>query len=277
MFFFSNLILSKLSFRILEINIGDIYREQRSKYDFVSKFSSEKILDITFGKFFDFTKSELLLSRGIKEVWSLDLLDNDQYLTVRKLNNGKKICYQKKDINELDHTKFDVIFSFNIMRVTENIESLLKIIKNCLLDEGIVVISILNTDVFLDSDNSLNSSKQKLLLINDFKKTLKLFFSDVSFHSQGNSVQLKKFTENVTSKNMMVTTKSSIKRNIKKFFKINKKLTSFYLKYILTLFQYYKNFRRARKLKIDPEKYNILPLDEKRLPVSIIAVCKKII
>ena len=259
----------------MKINIGDIYRDQRSKYDFVSKFSSEKFLDITFGKYFDFTKSELLLSKGVKEVWSLDVLNNDQYLTVRKLNHEQKICFQKKDIKELEHTKFDLIFSFNVMRVTYNINPLLKIIQNCLSPNGIVVISIYNNDVFLNPDNNLNSSKQKLLSTSDFKKTLKLFFSDVSFLSQGDISQIKKFTENIISKNVtLASTKSLVKHNFKFFFKTNVRLQSFYLKYILPLYLYYKKLRRERKFKIDPRKYEIISYDEQKTPISIIAVCK---
>ena len=53
----------------MKINIGDIYRDQASKYNFVKKFTSEKILDLTYGKYFDFAKSELLLSNGAKEIW----------------------------------------------------------------------------------------------------------------------------------------------------------------------------------------------------------------
>lgn len=261
----------------MKINIGDIYRDQRSKYNFVSKFSSGKILDITFGKYFDFAKSELLLSKGVNEVWSLDVLNNDQYLTVRKLDHEQKICFQKKDIKELEHTKFDSIFSFNIMRVTHNINPLLKIIQNCLSPNGVAVISIYNNDIFLNTDN-LNSSKQKLLSTSDFKKTLKLFFSDVSLFSQGDISYMKKFTENVTSKNVtLASTKSLVKHNFKNFFKTNVILQSFYLRYILSLYLYYKKLRRERKLKIDPEKYKIISYNEQKIPISIISICKNMI
>lgn len=262
-------------FRILKINIGDIYREQRSKYDFVSKFPAEKILDITFGKFFDFTKSEILLSKGTKEVWSLDLLNNDQYLTIRKLNNQQKVCYQKKDIAELDHTKFDAIFSFNILQISKNIEPLLEIIQNCLSDKGIAVISILNSDSLINIENNLNSSKEEYLSLDDFKNSLKSFFTNVLFYSQGDTNQLKKFTETVRSKNTMVNTKSLIKHNIKKIFKTNEKLTKFYLDYVFTSFQRYKKFRRQKKFQIHLKKYDIVPFNNHQTPLSIIAVCKK--
>ena len=254
----------------MKVNIGDIYREQKSNYNFVSEFSSGKILDITFGKYLDFTKSELLLSKKITEIWSLDLLNNDQYLTIRKLDSNKNIIFHKENIEELKHIKFNSIFSFNLMQLTYNISPALEIIKNCLSPNGVVVISILNSDIYLNSNKNL-------LSIIKFKQELDSFFSDVVLFSQGNSTQLAQYTEKVSSKTLLVSKKSLIKRNIKKFFKLNNTLQLFYLKNLLPLFQKYKNLRRKKKFKIDPNKYDIIPFDKKNSPVSVLAVCKKII
>lgn len=255
---------------MLKVNIGDIYREQQSNYNFVSKFSSGKILDITFGKYLDFKKSELLLSKKITEIWSLDLLNNDQYLTIRKLDSNKKIIFHKVNIEELKYVKFDSIFSFNLMQLTYDISSLLEIFKNYLSPNGTVVISILNNNLYL------NSNKNSLSIIN-FKQELNLFFSDIVLFSQGSSIELAQYTKKVSSKILLVSKKSLIKRNIKNFFKLNNTLHLFYLKYLLPLFQKYKNLRRKKKFKINPNKYDIIPFDETNSPVSILAVCKKII
>jgi|TARA_B110000438_G_scaffold301452_1_gene356372 2-polyprenyl-3-methyl-5-hydroxy-6-metoxy-1,4-benzoquinol methylase len=257
----------------LKINIGDIYREQASKYNFVNKYSSEKILDLTFGKYFDFAKSEILLSKNIKEVWSLDLLNNDRYITVRKLNNEQKIYFEKKPIDELKNMKFNLITSFNTMRVTHNIDSILEILKNYLSDNGTVVISILNNDFLMDSKNSSN-----LLSISNLKNLLNLTFSDISFFSQGDVIQMKTYSENISSTNStLVSTKSLVKKNFKKLFKITKMSQIFYLKYILSPYQSYKKFRRERKYKIDPKKYDIIPYSNDHTPISIMVVCKKLI
>ena len=95
----------------MKINIGDIYRDQASKYNFVKKFTSEIILDLTYGKYFDFAKSELLLSNGAKEIWSLDLLNDQMSLTLRKHDKQKKVCFEKKCIDDLENIKFDLIIS----------------------------------------------------------------------------------------------------------------------------------------------------------------------
>lgn len=257
----------------MKINIGDIYREQQSNYNFVSEFSSGKILDITFGKYLDFKKSELLFSKKITEIWSLDLLNNDQYLTIRKLDSNKKIIFHKENIEKLKYIKFDSIFSFNLMQLTYDISSLLEIIRNCLSPNGTVIVSILNNNIYL------NSNKDSLSIIN-FKQELNSYFSDVVLFSQGSSIQLAQYTKKVSSNiksDLLVSKKSLIKHNIKKFFKLNNILQLFYLKNLSPLFQKYKNLRRKKKFKINPNKYDITPFDEKNSPVSILAVCKKII
>lgn len=256
----------------MKINIGDIYRDQASKYNFVNKFTSEKILDLTYGKYFDFAKSELLLSNGTKEVWSLDLLNNQQSLTLRKLDEQKKICFEKKCIDDLKNIKFDLIISFNVMRKTNDIEQILKIIKNHLSSNGISVISILNNHF------EKISSEQNFFSIANFKNILNTTFSNTSFYSQGDLVQMKTYSQIVSPKNnSLVTTKSLMKQNLKNLFKQNKTSQIFYLKYILSPYQSYKKFRRERKFKIDPKKYQIVPFDDSFNPISIIAVCKNLI
>lgn len=262
--------MTLIDFYLLKINIGDIYRQQKSKYDFVTQYNPKKILDITYGKFFDYAKSEILLSNGAEEIWSFDLLNNEQYVTIRKFDSEKRITYIKKDISELYDSKFDVILSFNVMKITKDLKSLLDITNNCISDNGLVIISILNNEIFENNSNSDNL----LLTIDDFQKQLKSF-SLISLFSQGDAIQLKNYTNNVLSKNNLVGTKSSIKHSVKKFFKLNEKLTSFYLHYILRLYQFYKNKRRSKKLKISSTKYEVIPYSDQSTPISIIAVCKK--
>ena len=77
----------------MKIRTGDIYREQIPRYTLAKKIVSKKILDITYGKYMDYFKSELFLDNEATEIWSLDLLDNEQYLTLRQLNDKKKIQF----------------------------------------------------------------------------------------------------------------------------------------------------------------------------------------
>jgi len=262
----------------LKINIGDIYRDQKSKYDFVGTFPSEKILDITFGKFFDFAKSELLFLRGAKEIWNLDLLNDDQYVTIRKINNSGTISFEKRNISELWHTKFNLILSFNVLRITFNMDSILKIIQNCLLHDGLVIVSILNNDVLFNNNSNLTSSKEKSFSIKNFQNKLDSFFHDVDLFSQGKILQMEKYSENIKyKKNTLGNIIISLKKIFKVFFNLNNKLQFLYLNYLRPLHLSYRNFRRKKKFYVDPKKYEIIPYVEKNKPISIIAICKNIV
>jgi 2-polyprenyl-3-methyl-5-hydroxy-6-metoxy-1,4-benzoquinol methylase len=229
----------------LKINIGDIYRDQKSKYDFVGTFSSEKILDITFGKFFDFAKSELLFLRGAKEIWNLDLLNDDQYVTIRKINNSGTISFEKRNISELWHTKFNLILSFNVLRITFNMDSILKIIQNCLLNDGLAIISILNNDALFNNHSNLISSKEKSFSIKNFENKLDSFFHDVDLFSQGEILQMEKYSKNIKyKKNTLGNITTSAKKIFKVFFNSNNALQFLYLNYLRPLYLPYKNFRR---------------------------------
>jgi SAM-dependent methyltransferase len=262
----------------LKINIGDIYREQKSKYDFVGTFPSEKILDITFGKFFDFTKSELLFLKGTKEIWNLDLLNNDQFVTIRKINNSGIISFEKRNIDELWHTKFNLILSFNVMHITFDMDSILKIVQNCLLHDGLVIVSILNNDVFFNNNSNLTSSKEKSFSIKNFQNKLDSFFHDVDLFSQGKISQMEKYSKNIKyKKNTLGNIIISVKKIFEVFFNLNNKFQFLYLNYLRPLYLSYRNFRRKKKFYVDPKKYEIIPYVEKNKPISIIAICKNIV
>jgi SAM-dependent methyltransferase len=260
----------------LEINIGDIYRDQKSKYDFASTFPSEKILDITFGKFFDFAKSELLFLSGVKEIWNLDLLNNDQYITIRKINNSGTISFEKRNIRELWHTKFNLILSFNVMCITSNIDSILKIIQNCLISDGLIIISILNNDIFLNNNSDLTSFKEKSFSIKNFEKKLNSYFHDVTLFYQGEISQMEKYSKNIVyNKTILGNIMYSIKKRLKVFINSNNTRQIFYLNYIRDLYLLYRNFRRKQKFGVDLKKYEIISYHKEKMPISIIAVCKK--
>ena len=262
----------------MKINIGDIYREQKSKYDFVSAFQSEKILDITFGKYFDFAKSKILFSSGAKEIWNLDLLNNDQYVTVTKINDSGKIIFQKKNIDKLWQTKFNLILSFNMMRISSNIDQILKIIQNCLSSDGLIVISILNNSVFSINNSNFSSSKETLFTIDLFEKKLLSNFHDVLFFSQGEISQIENYAKNIIyKKSFLGNFMYLIKKRLKSFFNQNTKRQIFYLQYLRPLYLLYKNFRRRKKFKINLKKYDVIPYNKEKIPISIIAKCKKII
>ena len=249
----------------MKIKTGDIYREQFVKYEFACKFAPEKILDITYGKYLDFAKSKLLLTKGAKEVWSLDLLDDEQYLVLRKLNSNGKIHFQIKDKKELDRIKFDTILAFNILSITANNDKTLKFICNCLSPNGNAVLSIMNDDTSLDKPHDLLTPDLKHLSKNDFEKNLKVYFNDIVFFSQGTIPHIKTSQGNV---------KLMIKIKLRNFFLKSVKHLNFYKKYVEPIQNFITKSIHNMKNKAT-KKYDLIPYEKRKKPLFIIVVCKK--
>ena len=138
----------------MKIRTGDIYRVQYAKYNFCSQFVSGKVLDITCGKYLDFLKSDLLLKNGAKEVLSLDLLNDDQFITSRYLEKKKIVC-QIKNKKELDSMDFDLILAFDVLSTVDDFDDTLKFISKHLKSNGTSIISIVNDDGYDDNTHDL--------------------------------------------------------------------------------------------------------------------------
>ena len=247
----------------MKIRLDDIYREQFAKYNFVSTFTSGKILDITYGKYLDYVKSELLLKNGAKEIWSLDLLDVEQYLTLRQLDNDK-IVYQIKSKDELDLMSFDTILAFNILSIVDDYNDTLKFIFDHLNPNGTAIISIINDDGLLDNNHDLITKDLNLFSKNSFEQTLKLYFNSIIFFSQGT----------VTSNEKEEHIKNKLRIKIKNFFLKSVKRYNFYLKNLHSINKFFINITRNRENK-KTHRYEIIPFHEENKPLFTIAQCKK--
>ena len=150
----------------MKIRTSDIYRVQSAKYDFCTQFVSGNVLDITCGNYLDFVKSNLLLKNGAKEVFSLDLLNDDQFIISRRLEKGKIICHMKNK-KELDSIHFDTIIAFDVLSTVENFDNILKFISNNLKSNGTSIISIVSDD---DDAPTQATAEQDLLEIEQLRK-----------------------------------------------------------------------------------------------------------
>ena len=153
----------------MKIRTDDIYRVEKTKYHFANSIISGKVLDITYGKYLDFTKSKLLLDHNVDEVWSLDLLDEKQHVILRKLNEGK-ITFEKHPKSKLDTISFDAILSFNIFSIVNNVQDNLEFISNHLTNSGISIISIVNDDGISDAPHDLLTKDLFLFSKSEFEK-----------------------------------------------------------------------------------------------------------
>lgn len=247
----------------MKIRTGDIYRVQSAKYNFCSQFVSGKVLDITCGKYLDFLKSDLLLKNGAKEVLSLDLLNDDQFITTRYLEKEKIVC-QIKNKKELDSMSFDTILAFDVLSTVDNFDDTLKFISKKLKHNGTIIISIVNDDGYDDNIHDLFTKDLTLFSKNDFEKNLQNYFNTISFFSQGIIIS-KKMSE--------LRIKTTVKIKLRNFFLKSVNNLNFYLKYIKPIQNYFNTFQQNLAIK-KTQKYNITPFNEEKQSLFVIAVCK---
>ena len=111
--------------------LDDIYNEQISRYEFASRFSSGLVLDYTYGSLTSYHCSKILLDNGSKEVYSYDML-SDQELSHRMygLNNEVEFNLVKKD--SLKDSFFDYIISSETIQHENNPEYIINYFHNLL-------------------------------------------------------------------------------------------------------------------------------------------------
>lgn len=261
----------------MKIKTGDIYREQIPRYEFSKKYSFGKILDITYGKFMDYAKSELFLESA-KEVWSLDLLDDKQFVTLRKLGDNKEIEFQIRKKNELDDNKFNLIMGFNTLSVVDNTDETLKEIVDLMDMDSILILSVLSKDLSVLLETDLSSPKIVYFSKSDLENHLKKYFREIIFYSQEYMPEIN-ISKQKSSK-ILKKMKTSIRNIFRMILLSSKKLDKFYLKYLQSRYRKLRGYRHnaineVNKNESINEKYNIMEFDENKKSLFIIAVCKK--
>jgi len=248
----------------VKIRTGDIYRLQMTKYRWANQFVNGKVLDFTCGKFLSYTTSKLLLENNVKEIWGYDILENQEYVTIRKIKENK-IKYEIKSKSELIESKFDYIIAFNILSITENVSETIELIKTHLNTDGIALISIVNDDETLDSEHDLMTKELNLFSMKNFEYILKSHFKENIFFSQGIVTSIKSDKRDF---------RNLIRGMIKKFFLKSTNRYEFYLKNLKFLHKSASNINKNIKNK-KMQKYKISEFNGKIEPMFIIAKCKK--
>ncbi|KER07006.1 glycosyltransferase protein [Marine Group I thaumarchaeote SCGC AAA799-E16] len=247
----------------MKIRVNDIHRQQKTKYDFSKEYVSGKILDITYGKYFDYEKSRLLLENGAKEVWSFDLLEKTKHIALREKYNDK-IIFKLKNKDELETKIFDSIIAFNIISVSNDVEQIMKFISEHLILNGVAIFSIVNDDDSFDFSNNSLPGEIHIFSKTEFENILKKFFNEITFFSQGTILHNKPVKEH----------KNMIKLLLRNFFLKSVNRLDFYLKYVRPMqISIEKSHREIKQKSL--KKYDIFPFETKHKPEFILAVCKK--
>lgn len=246
----------------MKIRTDDIYRTNIIKYEWVNQFINGKILDITCGKYLSYASSELLLENNVTEVWNIDILENYENITLRKIKN-EKITFERKNKEEFDLIKFDTILGFNILSVTENIEESIKFIFNHLKENGKVILSISNDDKLLNSNHDLITKDLNLFTKNTLETYLKSYFNDIEFFLQGTvGLNYKKKFEN--------NSKSKIRKTLLK----SDKIYNFYFRYLRGIKKKISNINENIQNK-KKHRYEIISFNKEINPLFTIVKCKK--
>jgi hypothetical protein len=249
----------------MKIRTGDIYRIETPKYKWINQFSHGRILNITFGKYLDYTSSKILLENNlVDEIWNIDLSDSQEDVSLRKLNAGK-ITYELKNKKEIELLKFDTIIAFNILSITDNIDETLKLISQYLEVNGSAIISIINNDNLLNHTTDLITKDINLFSKNDFKNKLELLFNEISFFSQGTVRSNHKRKDNISMK-LRIKIKDYILGSSNRF--------NFYRKYLKSIHKPILKINKTTENK-KTKRYQIMPFKENSQPMFTIAKCKK--
>ncbi len=247
----------------MKIRTGDIYRINNTKYKWANQFVFGKVLHISCGKYLNYATSKLLLKNNSEEVWNIDILDIQEHITLRKMDKGK-IIVQIKNKEELNLIKFDTILAFDVLSVTDNVNETIKFIFEHLNDNGISLISTINDDKLLNSNNDLITKDLNIISKNILQEKLNPYFKNLEFFSHG--------TVKDNNKNQNIT--NNLKNIIKKIILTSNKGYNFYLKYLHII---KKNISIVAKNKEDKKthRYEIILFDEKIKPLFTIVKCRK--
>jgi len=248
----------------MKIRTGDIYRIEMPKYEWINQFAHGKILNITFGNYLNYASSKLLLENNVKEIWNFDLLNNQEFVSLRKLNAGK-ITYELKNKKEIELLKFDIIIAFNILSITDNIDETLKLISQHLKLNGSTIISIINNDNLSNHPTDLITKNINLFSKNDFENILKSFFNNITFFSQG--------TITFNDKNG-ISIRAKIRIKIKDFFLGSNSRFNFYSKCLKFIHIPIAKINRKTENK-KTKRYEIISFDNEKQSMFTIVKCEK--
>ncbi len=182
----------------MKIRTGDIYRIDWSKYYWANQFIFGKVLHITCGKYMNYATSKLLLENNTNEIWNIDILDIQEYITVRKIDKGK-IIFQIKNKKELDLMKFDTILAFNMLSVTDSIDESIKFIFKYLNNNGIAIVSTINDDKLVNRNDDLVTKDLNIITKNTLQQNLQSYFNNIEFFFQG-TIKNENGTNNLRNK-----------------------------------------------------------------------------
>jgi ubiquinone/menaquinone biosynthesis C-methylase UbiE len=173
----------------------DRWRIEIEKYSITEylkdKIKGKRVLDIPCGSG---VYSNLFYELGAKEVVGIDISEEMVKLAKQKTNypNSSFIQCDAQKLNDLSLDKFDIItciFLFNYAKTEEELENMIKNIKNLLNENGILLIlndNILQSDYTTDYSryNFTKSCENKIIKYNFFNDVFN--FDIINYKTEAN-------------------------------------------------------------------------------------------
>ncbi len=158
-----------------------IYDEHMIRYGLAKRFVQGKtVLDIACGSGYG---SDILAKAGAKKVIGMDV-DEDALNGARKKFVYDNLEFKKGNGLNLGEYGFDVVISFETIEHLQEGERFLSELAKAAKDDGLVIISTPNKDVFLEK----NPYHLKEYDREEFENLLKKYFSDFRIIEQHNGM-----------------------------------------------------------------------------------------
>jgi len=160
-----------------------IYNEHLIRYRLAGEFVKEKIvLDIACGSGYG---AKILAKKGAKEVIAIDI-DEKSIKKAKENFREEKVEYIVGDCldTKLEDKKFDTIVSFETIEHLKNQDKYLEELKRVLKDDGLIVVSTPNREVF----GNKNPFHVHEFTKKEFEELLKKYFQYVQIFEQRNGL-----------------------------------------------------------------------------------------
>lgn len=258
---------------------SNIYKEYASRYEFASKFVSGKVLDFASNSHMAYYGAKTLLNLGATEVIRCNILDETNECTRRKIGSDNSIEFNIINNVIFQDKSFDCIVSFETLQHVQNYKDKIKDFSRLLKDDGLLIVSVPNKDVYAVKTQSNSQINKKGFTKDELVQVLESPFKKIALYSQ----------RLMTKKEVLETTFPSTKLfprllyssvNIPKkiirslLLRIDKNLNFFQLHFEKTYLRLSKMGNNVANIT-NKKEYVPLPYQSTHRPLFFVAICYK--
>jgi len=253
---------------------ADIYKEQTARYEFASKFVYGRVLDITYGSYMSYQASKILLSKNVKELIGLDIINHNVELFCRKYGIDKNIDFEPIDQSFVfENESFDCIISSDVIQYSNNSHETLKEYNRLLKNNGLLIISTANKEGFTSLyGNMFDGWNDDIFTKNEFIMLLEKIFTKYTLYSQ----RIISHNELVSRRiHCLVSNYNNLRKLLSRVLLKFDEKSNFYQRYLqkkIVKIDYSLNQINQEILDLD---YNLTPYQNSHNQLFVVALCTK--